>query len=170
MPLLQPLVAPLALVSRNEPMSPNPAKLLIFLLASVAISGAQSVASNIPKPGIKEVQVSYSSLKPTATIKIGGTADWVLVTENAVWVAGTRPYAILRIDPVTNKIVARIRIPGEACSGLASGFGSIWTRSVEENLLWFESMQEEIRSARHFPLHPQARKAGLLQVMTASGW
>lgn len=107
-------------------MSPNPAKLLVFLLASVAISRAQSVASNTPKPGIKEVQVPYSSLKPTATIKIGGTADWVLVTENAVWVASTKPYAIWRIDPVANKIVARIRIPGEACSGLASGFGSIW--------------------------------------------
>lgn len=84
------------------------------------------VASNISKPGIKELQVPYSSIKPTATIKIGGTADWVLVTEDAVWVASTKPFAIFRIDPATNKIVANIRIPGEACSGLASGFGSIW--------------------------------------------
>jgi YVTN family beta-propeller protein len=106
----------------------NTSKLLVLLLASVAMAGAPgfSAASNISKPGIKEVQVPYSSIKPTATIKIGGTADWVLVTEDAVWVASTKPFAVLRIDPATNKIVANIRIPGEACSGLASGFGSIW--------------------------------------------
>ncbi|MFZ0731725.1 MAG: hypothetical protein WAM79_05320, partial [Candidatus Sulfotelmatobacter sp.] len=106
----------------------NSPKFLIFLLGSATIAGAAGsmVAANISKPGIKELQVSYSSIKPTATIKIGGTADWVLVTEDAVWVASTKPFAILRIDPATNKIVANIRIPGEACSGLASGFGSIW--------------------------------------------
>lgn len=59
-------------------------------------------------------------------MKIGGTADWVLVTGNAVWVASTRPYDIVRIDPATNKIVARVRISDNACSGLAFGFNSVW--------------------------------------------
>ena len=103
-------------------------KLAILLLASLTIlptrcSGAERLVS---KPGIKAVQVPFSSIKPSATIHIGGTADWVLVTEDAVWVASTKPFAVVRIDPATNKIVASIRIPGEACSGLASGFGSIW--------------------------------------------
>src|SRR5579872_3193417 len=103
-------------------------KLAILLLASLTIlptrgSGAERLVS---KPGIKELQVPYSSIKPTATIKIGGTADWVLATEDAVWVASTKPFAVVRIDPVTNKIGASIRIPGEACSGLAFGFDSVW--------------------------------------------
>jgi hypothetical protein len=87
---------------------PNPSKFVIFLLASLAIAGAQdsSGASKIAKPGIKEVQIPYSSIKPTATMKIRGTADWVLVTEDAVWVAGTKPFAVLRINPATNRIVA----------------------------------------------------------------
>jgi hypothetical protein len=68
---------------------------------------------SVPKPGIKEVQVSYTSIRPSVTIKIGGTADWVLMTENAVWVAGTKPYDIVRIDPATNKTLARVRIPGK---------------------------------------------------------
>jgi YVTN family beta-propeller protein len=80
----------------------------------------------IAEAGSKEVQVSFTSLKPSATIKVGGTADWVLVTDDAVWVASTKPYAVLRIDPSTNKILTTIKVPGEACSGLASGFGSIW--------------------------------------------
>jgi virginiamycin B lyase len=80
----------------------------------------------MPKPGVKEVQVPFASLKPSATIKVGGTADWVLITDDAVWVASTKPYAMHRIDPETNRIIATVPVSGEACSGLASGFGSIW--------------------------------------------
>lgn len=102
----------------------------VLLLTVIVGTGAaaQSAGSqaNIPKPGIKDAQVPFASLKPTASIQIGGTADWVLVTDDAVWVASTKPYAVVRIDPKTDKIVAKIRVPGEVCSGLASGFGSIW--------------------------------------------
>ena len=63
----------------------------------------------MPKPGVKEVQVSFASSKVSATIEIGGTADWALVTDDAVWVASTEPYAVLRIDPSTNKILTTIK-------------------------------------------------------------
>jgi virginiamycin B lyase len=102
--------------------------LLLLLIATCGIVSAQNAGAewNVPKPGIKEVQVLFSSIKPTATIKVGGTADWVLVTDNAVWVASTKPYAVLRIDPAMNRVIATVKVSGEACSGLASGFGSIW--------------------------------------------
>ncbi len=102
--------------------------LSLVLAASILAAVAQTLilGGKVPKPGIKEVQVPFSSLRTSATIKVGGTADWVLVTDDAVWVASTKPYAVLRIDPSTNKILAMIKVPGEACSGLASGFGSIW--------------------------------------------
>ncbi len=50
--------------------------LLIILLAASGTTVAQtpSAESNMPKPGVKEVQVPFASLKPTATIKVGGTA------------------------------------------------------------------------------------------------
>jgi virginiamycin B lyase len=101
---------------------------LALVLAAGTLAAAQTPSSewNVPKPGIKEVQVPFSSLRASATIKVGATADWVLVTDDAVWVASTKPYAVLRIDPSTNKILATIKVPGEACSGLASGFGSMW--------------------------------------------
>ena len=35
--------------------------------------------------------------------ELAATADWVLVTEDAVWIAGTKPYSVQRIDPATNK-------------------------------------------------------------------
>jgi virginiamycin B lyase len=102
---------------------------VVFVLASASIALAQgfSGAARVLKTGIRGVQLPYSSIKPVATIRVGGTADWVLVAEDAVWVAATKPYAVLRIDPANNKVVATIRVAGEACSGLAFGFGSVWT-------------------------------------------
>ena len=84
--------------------------LLLLLIAACETVQAQnsSAGSNVPKPGVKEAQVPFASIRPSATIKIGGTADWVLATDDAVWVASTKPYAVLRIDPATNRITARI--------------------------------------------------------------
>jgi virginiamycin B lyase len=103
-------------------------RLLLLLMAGCEIVQAQnsSAESNVPKPGVKGVQAPFASLKPSATIKVGGTADWVLITDDAVWVASTTPHAVHRIDPATNRIIATVLLSGEACSGLASGFGSIW--------------------------------------------
>jgi hypothetical protein len=95
----------------------------IFLVQLAEASGAERKTL---QPGVKEVQVPFQSLKPSVTFKIGKTADRVLVTDDAVWVGGSKPYSVQRIDPSTNKIVAKIKRPGEACSGLAFGFGSIW--------------------------------------------
>jgi virginiamycin B lyase len=98
---------------------------LPIVMFGILMAQASAAGLEVPK-GLARAQVSYASLKPAATIKIGGTADWVLITDDAVWVAGTKPFSVRRIDPRTNKIVASVGVPGEACSGLASGFGSIW--------------------------------------------
>jgi virginiamycin B lyase len=103
-------------------------RLLLAVLTACQIVLAQKpgTATNIPIPGMKEVQVPFSSLKSIAAFKVGGTADWVLVTDDAVWVATTRPNTVQRIDPATNRVVSKVSLTGEACSGLAIGFGSIW--------------------------------------------
>jgi virginiamycin B lyase len=100
----------------------------VILFASPLASFAQapSPEAHMAKPGVKEVQLPFASLKPSVTLKVGGTADWVLVTDEAVWVASTKPYAAHRIDPSSNKIIATVQLQGEPCSGLVAGFGSIW--------------------------------------------
>ncbi len=105
---------------------------LLVLLACCALVPAQSggVVLHAPppasKPGVKAVQSPFASLKPAASLKVGATADWVAITDRAVWITATKPNSVQRIDPATKKIVAKIRVPAEACSGLAAGFGSIW--------------------------------------------
>src|SRR5579864_2369246 len=100
--------------------------LLLLATDSAVLAQAPATGTQVPKPGVEEVQLPFASLRPTATFKIGGAADWVLVTEDAVWVAGTKPYSVQRIDPGTNKIIARVSLSGEACSGMDFGYGSVW--------------------------------------------
>ena len=84
------------------------------------------LGQSVQRPGIRDVQIPFASLQASETFKIGRTADWVLVTEDAVWVAGTKPYSVQRINPKTNKIVANLHLSGEVCSGLEFGFESVW--------------------------------------------
>jgi len=69
---------------------------------------------------------SMSELVPTATLTLGKTADWVAVTSDAVWVGSTGPFAVHRIDPKTNRVIATVALAGAPCAGLAVGFGSLW--------------------------------------------
>src|SRR5690348_18284955 len=67
-----------------------------------------------------------SELKPLAVIPLGETADWVTITDDAVWSGSTGPFAVHRIDPKTHERVASVALAGEPCAGLASGFGAVW--------------------------------------------
>jgi virginiamycin B lyase len=69
---------------------------------------------------------AIGELKRTAVLHLAKTADWVAIAPDAVWVGSTGPFAVHRIDPKTNKRVAIVRLPGEPCAGLATGFGSLW--------------------------------------------
>jgi len=105
------------------------AALLTIALSGCRKSPVNSTPEERPRPvapGVPSVQVPFATLKPAATWKIGGTADWVVITPDAVWVAGTAPFSLQRIDPKTNKIVANVALPGEACSGLTVAFDSVW--------------------------------------------
>ena len=80
----------------------------------------------IVRPGINAVQSPLAGVRPAATFKLGGHPDWMLITADAVWVANDQLKAVQRIDPKTNKLVATIQFAAEPCSGLTSGFGSVW--------------------------------------------
>jgi len=95
----------------------------LLAIVGLASSGGTAGADEAPPPaGSRPI----SELTPTATIHLGKTADWVAITADAVWVGGTGPNAVHRIDPVTNKRVATVELAGEPCAGLAVGFGSVW--------------------------------------------
>src|SRR5438270_3169344 len=45
------------------------------------------------------VQSPFNAMKVRAKFKIGTKADWVALATGSVWVAGTDPYTVQRIDP-----------------------------------------------------------------------
>lgn len=86
------------------------------LAASDAVLAASDTATSRP----------IAELQPLATIHVGETADWVAITSDAVWVGSTGPFAVHRIDPKTNRLVATVKLVGEPCAGLTIGFDSLW--------------------------------------------
>ncbi|MGA9798210.1 MAG: hypothetical protein WBQ68_04325 [Terriglobales bacterium] len=101
---------------------------LLAAMLSAQVGIAQSSGSNLKNapPEVKEVQVPFASLRPEAVFKVGKDADWVQITDDAVWVASSKPASLHRIDPDTDREVAVIPLPGVPCAGLAFGFESLW--------------------------------------------
>jgi DNA-binding beta-propeller fold protein YncE len=88
-------------------------------VASFAAAGAPGEIATAARQPIAE-------LEPTATIRVGRTADWVAIGSGAVWVGSTGPNAVSQIDPRTNKLLATIPLPGNPCAGLVLGHGALW--------------------------------------------
>ncbi|MBZ5522497.1 MAG: hypothetical protein LAP21_09685 [Acidobacteriia bacterium] len=98
----------------------------LILLAAFVLSAQTKKPPKPSRPGIKNVQVPFSSLVPSATFDLGGHPDRLAITADAVWVANGELKAVHRIDPATNKVVARVDLKAEPCSGLVAAFGSLW--------------------------------------------
>jgi virginiamycin B lyase len=100
-----------------------PLLLLTLLLAAPAASAAEPPAG---KPGVAGVQGPFADLKPEAVFQIGKVADWVAITPDSVWVASSDPTSVQRIDPRTNRLIDKVRLPGDPCAGIVTGFGALW--------------------------------------------
>jgi virginiamycin B lyase len=95
-----------------------------WVIAAVVIGrlGAAVAADDAPDVRMRPM----SELRALATVRLGDTADWVAITDDAVWSGSSGPFALHRIDPKTNERVASVPLPGEPCAGLAAGFGAVW--------------------------------------------
>lgn len=83
-----------------------------------------------PRPGVSTpgVRRSMTDVHPQATFNVDGQPDWMVVTDDSVWVTSSNVNHVVRLDAKTNRptTIVTIRKP---CSGLAAGFGSIWVPS-----------------------------------------
>ena len=96
--------------------------LITMFFASVTIAQQREM----PRPGISRVQLPMTALHRSATISLGGTPDWLAISDEAVWVTNSKFKAVQRVDPSTNSLVGQIEFPDEPCSGLVVAFGSLW--------------------------------------------
>src|SRR6202011_3571805 len=120
-----------------------------------------SAAGIQPAAAAEVLRREMRELTPTATLHLAKTADWVAVTPDAVWVGSTGPYAVHRIDPKTNQRVATVALPGEPCSGLATGFGSLWVPLCGRAATLAQVDLNSNRVVNVFRVGPAAREGGI---------
>jgi virginiamycin B lyase len=107
---------------KSEIIVPNRVLLTLAFAIVALMAGFGAIAD--PPPAA--LQRPIGDLKPVATIHLSKTADWVAVGPDAVWVGGTGPFAVHKLDPRRNVEIATVALPGEPCAGLAIGFGALW--------------------------------------------
>ena len=126
---------------------------------AVALGALVSAVACATTAGVTRGRIS--ALTPLATIHVGKTADWVAITPDAVWVGSTGPDAVSRIDPTTNRRVAVVRLDGEPCAGLSTGFGSLWVPlcGTRATLARIDLASNKLTGV--FPIGPGAAEGGI---------
>lgn len=114
------------------------------------------------RPGVKTpgVQRPMSNLSPEAVFPVEGTPDWLVVTEDAVWVSNKPKNSITRMDPKTNKVVATIPVGQKPCSGIAAGFESIWVPNCGDKTVSRVSIKEN-KVVATVPVGPADSEGGI---------
>lgn len=95
---------------------------------------AQTTSSDPSRPGVTTpgVRRAMADVHPLATFAVEGSPDWMVVTDDAVWVTSSSVNHVVRLDPKTNQPTSIITIR-KPCSGLAAGFDSIWVPSCNSH-------------------------------------
>lgn len=79
------------------------------------------------------VQRPISDLPIAAKIALPGSPDWVGIGAGAVWISNAGADSLARIDPAKDRVVNVISVSRRPCSGLAVGFGAVWSPSCLDN-------------------------------------
>jgi streptogramin lyase len=108
-------------------------RFLVALSCLFAITQAQQVANpgppTSPPPGsATAARRPMTALKPDATFQVGGDADWMAVSDDAVWVSTGSLNRVTQLKAKGNVIGLKITVE-KPCSGLVAGFGSLWIPS-----------------------------------------
>jgi len=144
----------------------------LLVIATFVLSGCGkgSPANSHPAPpgvNIPGVRRAMADIHPQATFTVEGRPDWMVVTDDAVWVATSDVNHVVRLDPVTNRPDTIVTV-AEPCSGLAYGFGSVWVPSCgAHNLARFDSHTGKIQA--EIPASP-ANSEGGIAVGDGSVW
>ena len=115
-----------------------------------------------PKPGVSTpgVKREMTTITPVAVFTTGGTPDWQVVTEDAVWVSNGPTNTVHRLDINTNQVAANIEVGKKPCSGLTSGFGSVWVPNCGDKTLSRIDMKTNTVTAT-LPVPPAESEGGI---------
>jgi virginiamycin B lyase len=116
----------------------------------------------VPRPGVSDPAVKHpmSEVKPDAVFEVPGVPDWLVITKEATWVSNKPKGTVSRMDTTTNKVSATIDVGKQPCSGITSGFGSIWVPLCgDKALVRLDAKTNKILAT--IPLGPGNSEGGL---------
>ncbi len=119
-----------------------------------------SIAAAAAAPRHDEVARTPAGRVATiARIEVGGTPLSIVATRRAVWVA-TGLGGVVRLDPATNAVLARVR-PDGAVIDLARGFGAVWAIDLfGDRLLRIDPRANRVTASIAVPAMPSAVATG----------
>src|SRR5262245_48878942 len=93
----------------------------IAFLCTLALGMQDPAPTGKPEPVAPTIRLPLASLKPDATIDIGG--ERVMTTgDTGIWVAARAAGTVTKIDGKTNKPADPVAVGKEPCAGLTTGF------------------------------------------------
>jgi virginiamycin B lyase len=102
---------------------------VLVALSFVLIASAQRA------PATDFSKLDASTLPIQAKIHVGGDPDWLAVGLGSVWVSVPKNDEIVRINPESNAIEARIKVIGEPCYGIGIGETLVWVLTCKSQML-----------------------------------
>ena len=101
------------------------------VLGSAVAVGALALSAAAGAEPARGKPAGASGLRVAATIEVQGAPSGMVMAAGSLWVS-LGVDGIVRIDPATNEIVARVQPGGVS---LAAGFGSIWAVDIFADVL-----------------------------------
>ena len=104
--------------------------------AWAVLAASQSVHAATPASALlASVRRPLTSLPIASRIRVPVGPAWLETGFDSVWVTDILHHQVLRIDPKTERVVARIRVGSEPELGLGMGFGAVWVPDVKDHTL-----------------------------------
>ncbi len=147
--------------------------LMLKILLPATLSGiiaflsfARPQASPNPPGALK---FDASNLPVISKIHIGGDPDWLGIGFGSVWVSVPRNNEIVRINPATNAIQARIQVGEEPCYGIGIGASHIWVLNCKSQTL-VRIRPQDNKVDRVISVHIAKHGEGGIAVIKDTAW
>ncbi len=136
-------------------------------LAMIA-AGAEVLASDATHAPLVP-RVPLAAVPVDARVDVPAGPGWLGIGFGSVWISKSTSQAVYRIDPSTNKVIAKIPVGPDAELGVTAAAGSIWIPDVKEHSL---TQIDPIRNvvARKMPMDVSADPEGSIAVTQDSVW
>jgi YVTN family beta-propeller protein len=128
---------------------------------SAAASAAASTAATKPRP--------LAELPVMTKVAVPAGPGWLGVGFGSVWLSKSASDLLLRIDPTTHAIVARIPVGPDPELGIGFGLGSVWIADTKERSL--RQIDPTTNKVVHtFPVNISEEPEGSIGVGAGSVW